>query len=416
MFPPKQSWLPCALFLLLCGGQAFAQPDADDGVLTLKQAFDLAWQRQPEALALAQRQAAALAGREVASSWSAEPLAIVASTEGDQLNGNAGAREHSLGLAIPLWLPGERQRAGALADAQIRAVDSRALDAQLRTAAAVREGYWRWQRARQEALLGEERLEHARKLAADVARRLAAGELARADQHQADAALAQAEIEQTGSQSALALARQRLHGLTGATPNDAADGRPEAMPQRPAELSSLDSSHPQIRALLDQADTARQAAELSRQQRQGNPELTLATTRSRDPGDGYDQAISIGLRVPFGSGSRSRLRQSSADADAIEAEAQARLERQRLQGEVALAQLQLETAERQAEAAQRRSQLASESRVFMDKAFRLGEIDLPTRLLAERDAADARRQHALALLDQAAAVSTLRQALGLLPE
>ena len=413
MYPSTRSrWLRCALLALLSGSQAHAGETS----FTLQQAFELAWQQQPEAQALASHQAAAQAGSEIARSWSAEPLALELSSEGDQLNGNDGMREHSLGLAIPLWLPGERRRAGAFADAQSRAVDSQAVEAQLRTAAQVRDSYWAWQRAREERRLGEERLAHARLLAADVARRFQAGELARVDQHQADAALAQAESEQARSRSAEALASQRLYGLTGVTPSDNGDASGEALPSVPSELASLDGRHPQIRALLDRAEAARRAAELSRAQRQGNPELTLATTHSRDPGEAYDQSITVGLRVPLGSPSRTRLRQSSAEAQAIEAEAQARLERQRLHGEIALARLQLDAARVQADAAERRSQLAGEARGFMDKAFRLGEVDLPTRLLAERDADDARRQHALARLDQAAAVSALRQALGLLPE
>src|SRR5690606_1168156 len=103
-----------------------------------------------EAQALASHQAAAQAGREIARSLSPAPLALELSSESDQLNGNAGVREHSLGVAIPLWLPGERQRAGAFADAQSRAVDSQAVEAQLRTAAQVRDSYWAWQRAREE--------------------------------------------------------------------------------------------------------------------------------------------------------------------------------------------------------------------------------------------------------------------------
>jgi hypothetical protein len=42
-------------------------------------------------------------------------------------------------VAIPLWLPGERGRSQALADAEGRAIESRTTAAQLRVAATVRE-------------------------------------------------------------------------------------------------------------------------------------------------------------------------------------------------------------------------------------------------------------------------------------
>ncbi|HRM95268.1 MAG TPA: transporter, partial [Alicycliphilus sp.] len=50
------------------------------------------------------------------------------------------------------------------------------------------------------------------------------------------------------------------------------------------------------------------------------------------------------------------------------------------------------------------------------KAFSLGEADWPTRLRVEQDALLAERQWQRARVDAAAAISALRQALGLLPE
>lgn len=50
------------------------------------------------------------------------------------------------------------------------------------------------------------------------------------------------------------------------------------------------------------------------------------------------------------------------------------------------------------------------------KSFRMGETDLPTLLRIEREAIDAERQAARVRIDLAAAISSLRQTLGLLPE
>ena len=47
-----------------------------------------------------------------------------------------------MGLALPLWLPGERARKAALADAELQALDSRQRAAQLQLAATVREAWW----------------------------------------------------------------------------------------------------------------------------------------------------------------------------------------------------------------------------------------------------------------------------------
>ena len=132
--------------------------------MTLPQAFAAAWARQPEAQSLDLRREAAEARRQVADSWTAQPPSLDLAGKTDQLSKNQGSREYAAGVALPLWLPGERSRQGALADAESKALDSRVSATQLRTAAAVRDAWWNWQRARGEQLLARERLGSAQKL------------------------------------------------------------------------------------------------------------------------------------------------------------------------------------------------------------------------------------------------------------
>lgn len=364
-----------------------------------------------------------MAHRQAANSWTAEPASLELSIRSDRLSQNQGSREDAAGLAFPLWLPGERARTGALADAEVRASASRVLAAQLRTAASVRETYWQWQRARGEQVLALARLGNAQQLALDVAKRVKAGDLARADQHQADGAVATAELGLAEAASTLASAAQQLRSLTGTPPGPsavAAQGAgalTEPVPELGADGAALDTRHPALVELLDRADVARRAAELVRVQTRPNPELSLATARDRGlAGEPYQQSITLGLRIPFGSDSRNRAKLASAQADTIEAEGQLGLERERLLSELDAARVRLESARAQLTAADKRSQLARESRSFFQKSYQVGETDLPTRLRIELEATEAERQATRTRIDLAAAVSSLRQALGLLPE
>jgi outer membrane protein, heavy metal efflux system len=394
--------------------------------LTLKQAFDAAWLRQPEAQAREARQQAASARKQAADSWTPEPAALQLSLKSDRLNQNQGSREIETGVAIPLWLPGERSRTGALADAEGRATTSRVHAAQLRTAASVREAYWLWQRARIEHDLARERLSNAQALAADVTKRVRAGDLARADQHQADGAVASAEAAVAEAASTLAGASHQLRILTGTPPAPNALAAPDAgaagataepVPAIPPDFASLDVRHPAVADLLARADVARRSTELAGVQTRSNPELTLATTRARDLyGEPSRQSLTLGIRIPFGSDSRNRTKLASAQAEGIEAEVQLALERERLLSELDAARIRLESARIQVSAADKSLQLARESRGFFQKSFRMGETDLPTRSRIELEAIASERQAARARIDLAAAVSTLRQALGLLPE
>lgn len=415
-----------ALFASLCGlvmlpsGSLWAQANpinSDGAALSLKQAFDAAWQRQPEAQSLDQRREAAEARRQVAESWTAEPPSLELAAKTDQPLKNQGDREYALGVTLPLWLPGERSQSGALAEAELVAVGSRASAAQLRTAASVRDAWWDWQRARVEQILAIERLENARRLASDVTKRVKAGDLARSDQHQADGAAATAEVALADAASTLATTSQHLRALTGAMPVAGSGDAAEPTPAVPADFSTLDATHPAVRELFDRAEVARRVADLTKIQKRNNPELLLATTRQRDAfGEAWQQTITVGVRFPFGSESRNRAKVGAARAEAIETEGLLHLERQRLVSDLDAARLLVEAAQARQAATDKRARLARESRAFFEKSFRLGETDLPTRLRIELEAVEAERQSTRARIDLAASISTLRQVMGLLPE
>lgn len=406
---PWLSMAAVALGWALAGSAALAQPPATP--LTLTTLFDRAWAQQPEAQSAALRRESAQAARSGASSWTAEPAALELQAKTDRPGSNQGSREYEVGVALPLWLPGERARKAALGDAEIKAVDSRRLAAQLQLAATVREAWWALQRAQTELGLAQDRLQNAERLAADVARRFKAGDMSRADQTQADGAVAQAEAAVAEAMGARDAAQAALAVWGGGA--ELADGaEPEAVPG-----AGLPADHPAVADWQDQAEVARRAADLAAVQTRANPELTVAATRGREQsGERYLQTFTVGVRVPLGGGDRARAREAAARADALDAEVRARVEQDRLAADVAAASARVKAAQAQREAMARHAALARDARGFVDKAFRLGEADWPTRLRVELDAVQAERQLARARIDAAAAVSTLRQALGLLPQ
>ena len=394
-----------------------AQFNNTDTPLDLKQAFELAWDRQPEAKSATLRRNAAQARQEVANSWTAEPPSLDLFTKSDQVTGDQGRREYVAGVTLPLWLPGEQSRASELAGAELRSVSSRVSAAQLRTSQNLRTAWWDWQRARDETALANARVVNAKKLAADVRRRVNAGDLALSDQHQASGALASAEVAQAESESRLANTTQHLRSLTGVLPNSNVKQTPERMPALPADFTKLDANHPAVKELFDRAQVARRTADLASAQNWKNPEVFLGTTRERGAyGESWQQSITLGVRIPFGSESRDRARIGQAQAEALESESQMRLEQERLAADLEASKILVESTRLQLVAAEKRARLAQESRVFFEKSFRLGETDLPTRLRIELESVEAQRGASRARIDLAAAVSTLRQNLGLLPE
>jgi len=403
--------LSCGVLSAHAQGHTDAAPG---GAASLKEVFETAWQRQPEARALQSRRDAAQAQAKAAGLLSPEAPSLEISRRSDQATGNNGVRETEVGIAVPLWLPGQRTASAELAQAEISFVERRVLASQLRLASSVRDAWWSWQRAQVDAELAREQLTNARRLAADVAKRTQAGDLARSDQHQAEGAVAAAEALAAQAQAASAVASAQLAALTGgvAAPDSIHNGTGE-----PSPVPSQTARHPLLAELEDRIAVAERTAKLINTQKRANPELTVATTRDRGAfGERYGQTVLIGVRVPFGAGPRYDARVATAQAEAIEVQSQLTLERDRIQADQRGAASRVEAARTQLDAAQRRARLARESRGFFDKSFRLGETDLPTRLRIEAEAVEAERQEARSRIDLASAISAWRQSLGLLPQ
>lgn len=409
-------------------GEAPTNASVPTSSITLGALFAAAWHRQPEAQALSAREEAARARREVANSWTAEPPAVELSTKTDRINRNAGSREHEVGIAIPLWLPGERDGVRSLADAESHSVSARVAAAKLRISAAVRDAYWSWERARIEVRLATDRLESARALAADVARRVGAGDLSRADAHQAQGNVAAALGELAERRHAWVAAQQALRAITGVTLPESANAADEpalgvvsvpfeVVPPLPPDLGSIDSTHPAVTDLLAQAEVARRALDLARTQTRGNPEVLLATTRDRGQfGDAYQQTVTLGVRIPLGADARYRSKIASASAEALEVQSRMQLERERVLADLDAARRQVDLSKARLDAALERARLARETRGFYERSFNAGETDLPMRLRIEFEATEAERQAGRARIDHAQSISSLRQALGLLTE
>jgi outer membrane protein, heavy metal efflux system len=392
-----------------------ATPAHGETQQTLAGAFAAAWARQPVAQALGERQRAAQARQEAASALTAEPPSLELGGRSDRFNRDRGAEEYEVGLVLPLWLPGERRGSQALASAESAALTARTAALRLQLAGTLRQAWWDWQLADNERQLADERLVAVNRLRDDVARRLAAGDLARADQHQAEGELAAATAAQAEAGAQFAAAGYRLQALTGQIPS-------APMVKAEAEVAAADevallAAHPQLLALAGRGDVSRQELALARSRSRANPEITIATRRERGlAGEAMEQTWALALRIPFSSGARQQARLAEANAELIESHLSAEREGERLVQEVAAARSRLGAARVLLSAAEERARLAGESREFFAKSFRLGESDLPTRLRIEQEAFTAASQAARARINLAASLSAYRQALGLLPE
>lgn len=384
-------------------GSAIAAP------LTLKDAIEAAWLKQPEARSYAVRQEEMAARRDAASSLFPAAPSVGLSQRTDRYNQNRGARETEAEIAIPLWTPGTRSAAQRLAAAESGLLDTKNHTNKLSVAEQVREAYWQARLAQNDSELARRRANEAAVLMQDVERRYKAGDLARTDLNQSKGAERLARASLMEAETRALRTRQVFHALTGLLQ------LPESgEPLAPSE--QLRQDLPKLAALTAEVQM-RQArlAQVSAERREP-PEVALGMVRER-PGftDGYENSVRLSVRIPLATRSRNAPRIAAANADLIEADAALAFERDRIQAEIDTTKAELSQAQNAEALAQERSELATDTHQLHAKAFQLGEIDLVTRLRTENERFEADLALSRARVEVGRTISRVNQVLGLLP-
>ena len=394
------------ILVVLTGAIALALPAHAQ---SLRDAVEAAWARQPAYQAQPARAEEYAAKRDAAQALFPEPPSLSVANRNDRLNRNGGAQEWEAEIALPLWLPGERGRQSAIVNAERDQYDTGLTAAKLKIAGEVRDAYWQARLAENELALARRKAEEAAALAADVERRVKAGEVARVDLNQAQAAERLARAALTEAEIRAFKARQAFAVLTGLT-------------TLPAAVESIAPAHPDLEdhpllAPLQRAVTTTQARlRQATQSLRNNPELELGVRRERNAfDDPYANSVQMRFRLPFATDARNKPRIAAANAELIEAHAAYNLERAKVAAETEATRRELEQARTVAQLTEARFTLAADTQRLLARAFALGELDLIARLRAENEHFEAELNFTRAKLEAMRAISRLNQALGVLP-
>ena len=380
------------------------------GSITLRAAVDAAWQRAVAARESQGQRRRAEADRTAAGSFWAAPPSLELSHRNDRLQSNAGRRETEIGVAVPLWLPGQKAARAGTADAAATQALAAEQVARLRLAGELREAAWQLAALQAEAAQADMQIQALKQLADDVERRVVAGDLARADALAAQAELLAASALQSDVRQRLQAARARWTLLTGLAA--APDMSVEALEGAPAPAAS----HPELQLANQSTELARKRVELMRHSRRDAPELTVGV-RQDVPGraEASQGSLVVGLRLPFGTDDRNRPLEAAALSELDVAETHELRLRERLDSDIAAAREAKRSAKAQLDAETARARLLRERASLIDKSLRAGETPLPDLLralaaAAQADSAAARQTAALGL-----ARARLQQNLGILP-
>lgn len=373
---------------------------------TLKDALDHAW--IANAPAQSARAAQFDAQQAAAGAWLPEPPTLTMSGRGDQVDRNNGWREWEAEVGMPLWLSGQRERAGAVAQGEHQAGMQALVQQRWQLAGELRETWWEVRLAQAELEAAEIKVAQAGRTEADVTRRLKAGDLAPLDLNLARSSVAQAKSERLRMQAALARAQGQFQALSRGAP----------LPDQDESLAAAfeQDRHPLLMSLAAKAAAAQARLGQASGDTRNNSELALTLTRERtNSGEPYQNLAKIAIKIPFGSKSRNQPRITAANTDLIEVQIALDSAQRRLAADVVASRAELDQTREAATLQQERLQLAEQSFSWVEKSFQAGQLDLPTLIRTETELADARLQAARARIEAARAVSRYNQTVGVLP-
>lgn len=392
--------------LLILVGLLLTQPVC---AVSLRATLDQAWETSPQAQTLEAKRAENDAQTIAANSLLPGAPAVILSHRGDQLTNNAGLTEWEAGIALPIWLPGQRdaRQSQALVGKSGLEASIRAL--RLKLAGELREAIWQVRQTQAQIQLDEARVQTAKKLAEDVAKRVRAGELAKTDLNLAQNEWRTAQAAVLLSRTRLLQAQQTYSTLTGMTalPDDSSES---ALPK------PLPDDHPLLEEARKAIETAQAQVRLAGESRRDNPELGLGMRRERGSlNDPYADSVIIALRLPLSTDARNLPLISAAQTALADAQSQYKRIRLTLEFQIQQAEQSVQAADQLLELAQQQRAAAQENLGLIQKSFDLGETDLFALLRARAAAFEAGQAYNQQEIAQALSRARLNQAQGVLP-
>ena len=377
---------------------------------TLADAVTAAWARYPRQQVLNTRQEEAQALAERARSLIAGQPDVFGRYQTDQVGSQDGLEEMELNLSLPVWRSGQRGAEASVAQATADAVSQSGRAFRLLVAGEVRERVWEAALADNAVQLAEQELATARALQKDLDRRVAAGELPRAD-------LLLARQDTLARESALVQARaEALHARERYTRLTGLEQLPEQRAETRVDRDEIPPDHPLLAESEAGVSEALTRLAVARYNAGGTPILMLGAKRQRsDDRTPYDNSVQVGVTVPLELSAHSRPAVAGAARVVSEAEAGREALRRELDGALHEVWHELEATEEQLALAREQARVAQETLRLARIAFASGEDDLVSLLRAQGQAFATQRAERRLEFERLLGIARYNQALGELP-
>jgi len=399
------------VILLACGLTALPTALlAEAGQLTLSEVVQAGFERSPELGLSDTMRHEGQAIRKQASSLLADNPALMIRHENDTVGSDDGFRQWEGGLEMPMWLPSQRDRRGKVADLAEGEADAVRNLQHWRMAGQIRELLWSLYIAESERALARQALEKVKTLEVDIAKRVAAGELARTDLILSQNETLAREAVRVSADAAYEVLLQNYHLVTGLT------NVPAQIDETKAGINTIGDAHPALVAARFASERMRAERDQVRGEKYANPLLFVGSKSEKsESGVSYDTALIVQVNVPLGSRVHAAPKTAAAELRLSEAVSELATVRRELKNNLIEATAELRRTAQSVDLTERQQQLASEGMRLTRRSFELGESDVFMLLQAGVQALESEHDLRISRLKQGRALSRYNQALGVIP-
>jgi outer membrane protein TolC len=315
-------------------------------------------------------------------------------------------------VQVPLWNVGQRSAERRIADYAQTSAQAQAQYTQLRVAGLVRVALWdmELQKIRYEQVLAE--VDVFEKLLAQVKRRVALGDLPRADELLAQTELLQKQASLTLAEAELMHARKRYNSVTQSTK------MPASFTENLAALTEIEQNHPALVAINSQIE--RKQAQINALKLVGSGQSNIAIginsdNMTHDSRSNKTESFNIGVNIPFGGSNHLAPQLAALNVELNKLISDRELLFRDLKQMHHEAEHNLEVNRVAIKQAQELQTLAAEHLKMTELSFSVGEIDLIDLLKIQ-----ARSQQANLMLKERAVMlqrdqALYNQAVGIMP-
>jgi len=378
--------------------------------VTLSSLTDNVYQRLPAHHNELAQQQKINANSALAQATFADVSTISLNHQNDVVGSNNGMQEWDGTVAMPLWLPNQKQQQYSLSDKMTAELPAYKQKLRLDAAANVRELLWNVIQADNETKQAYQVWQTSQKLERDVAARVKAGEMAGTER-----LLAVTNALDMHSQYLLKQA-ELDHALTSYRAITREQNLPINYEEALSDKKVIDQNHPTLNILDQQINTLRTKQDLAQFNGAVNPSLLLGVRHDRGGAQGDQFNTSVGVGISFALDNK--VYRNPTIANAAKELADAEIVRQQLERALNIdlfaQQHALETKQQQLKLVTEQDTVTQQYLALQQRAFNLGEIDLVSLLRSQELANKSNYQKKALEVDIKRTIVMINQALGII--